>query len=482
MRPKDHVPATGVPDATAGTSDSAPPPSTLLSASPATSASTTDESSDSEDDAGGEDDDEDDLEDDDDSGRGCSAGSASSVALVAQLAIGGHVAVAPPLPWRSGGELEKLIAGLQLVRSLPSSAWKPSEEREVGALVPATMRETRNIRFAAEDSYNLKAFDQIDGHWPIGNPLPMPSWSSDDRPTLVVDTLWRYEEMVAVMETVLHQMLEETHYDTVHNYVDFYAAFRAKRMKNLRKFFQKYTPPVNRRHHMCVSLAMEIVTRLATIAPVFGDHLYLVSCEEAVDETSVYIENCFKYREITATTAKFTAEKEHALVAMKVRVAGREGMIVLDPGYHVARAVTIMQDHQYPHTGWFVQSEEGAVKREYAYTFSAHSVNFVEWSERVTRGSQETHEKSLVFVGKQYRTAIDVTVRRNLVYNFRSLLSRTAKGKVSAGIYFPVIEKCADAHVTLFYEDANGGQVKIKQKFGVFMPDEVSGRVDGGQY
>lgn len=355
--------------------------------------------------------------------------------------------------------LEKLIAGLQLVRQLPSLS-----SGNVGS-----------IRFAAEDSYNLEAFDQIDGHWPIGNPLPMPVWSMDanNRPTLVVDQLWRYEEMVAVIETVLHQMLEETHYDTVHNYADFYEAFRAKRMKNLKKFFQKYTPPVNRRHHMCVSLAMEVVTRLSAIAPVFGDHLYLVSCEEAVDGTKEYIDNCFRYKEITATTAKFTAEKEHALVAMKVRVAGRDGMIVLDPGYHVARAVTIMHDREYPHTGWFVQSEDEAVKREYSYAFSGYDGNFVEWAERTTRGVTETHEKSLVYVGQKYRTAIDVTVRRNLVYNFRSLLSRTAKGKVSAGIYFPVVEKAADAHFTLFYEDAAGKQVKSKQKFGVFMVEEV---------
>lgn len=362
------------------------------------------------------------------------------------------------------GGLEKLIAGLQLVRQqLPSAS--------SSLLMP--VNHVNHIRYAAEDSYNLKAFDQIDGNWPIGNPLPMPSWSMEDRPTLIVDTLCRYEEMVAVIETVLAQMLEQTHYDTIHNYVDFHGAFRAKRMKSLRKFFQKYTPPVNRRHHMCVSLAMEIVTRLAAIAPLFGEHLYLVSCEEAVDGTKEYIDNCFKYREITATTAKFTAEKEHALVAMKVRVAGRDGMIVLDPGYHVARAVTIMQDQEYPHTGWFVQSQEGVVKREYAYAFSAHSENFVEWAERTTRGTVETHEKSLVYVGKKYRTAIDVTVRRNLVYNFRSLLSRTAKGKVSAGIYFPVVEKGADAHVTLFYESPNGSQVKSKQKFGVFMAEEV---------
>lgn len=409
-----------------------------------------DESSDSEEE--GEDDDDDDIEG---SAIGWAAGSSA-------LSVVG--AGAPP-PTVAGkcvtNELEKLIAGLQLVRSLPSGCMLPSEVQN-------------KSWFAAEDSYNLEAFNQIDGAWPIGNPLPVPAWSPEERPRLIVDSLWRYEEMVAVIETVLHQMLEETHYDTVHNYVDFYSAFRAKKMKNLRKFFQKYTPPVNRRHHMCVSLAMEIVTRLSGIAPVFGDHLFLVSCEEAVDGTQVYIENCFNYREISATTAKFTAEKEHALVAMKVQVAGRDGMIVLDPGYHVARAVTIMQDQQYPHTGWFVQSEDSAVKREYSYAFTPYNLNFVEWAERTTRGNKESHEKSLVFVGKQYRTAIDVTVRRNLVYNFRSLLSRTAKGKVSAGIYFPVVEKGADAHFTMFYEDGSGSQAKIKQKFGVFMAEEVS--------
>lgn len=409
-----------------------------IASSSSSDASTVSSDSEEEDEDG-----EDDSQDDD----GCMAsplGSSGSVVLA-----GSGVT----------GDLEKLIAGLRLVR--PAVALGSS----IG----------NKIRFANEDSYNLEAFDQIDGSWPIKNPLPVPAWSSEERPTLIVDTLWRYEEMVAVIETVLAQMLEETHYDTVHNFVDFHSAFRAKRGKNLRKFFQKYTPPVNRRHHMCVSLAMEIVTRLAAIAPLFGDYLYLVSCEEAVDGTKEYIDNCFQYREITATTAKFTAEKEHALVAMKVRVAGRDGMIVLDPGYHVARAVTIMQDQEYPHTGWFVQSEEGVVKREYSYTFSAHSVNFVEWAERTTRGTQETHELSLVYVGKQYRTTIDVTVRRNLVYNFRSLLARTAKGKVSAGIYFPVVEKGADAHVTLFYESVNGSQVKSKQKFAVFLADEVSG-------
>lgn len=351
-----------------------------------------------------------------------------------------------------------------------------------GLMVPPHSSSAGTVRFAADDdSYNLTAFDQVEGNWPIGDPLPMPAWSvAEERPILIVDTLWRYEEMVAVMETVLHQMLEETHYDTVHNYADFYAAFRSRKTKNLRRFFQQYTPPVNRRHHMCVSLAMEVITRLAAIAPVFGSHMYLVSCEEAVDSTKEYIDNCYNVdgsRQMTAATAHFTAEKEHALVAMRVRVAGRDGLIVLDPGYHVARAVTVMRDQQYPHSGWFVQSEEGVVKREYCYAFSGSSEQFVEWQERTTRGGKESHERSLVYVGKKYRTAIDVTVRRNLVYNFRSLLSRSAKGRVLAGIYFPVVEKGQDAHLTLFYEDdVNGTQVKVKQKFAAFLTEEVRGR------
>lgn len=338
---------------------------------------------------------------------------------------------------------------------------------------PKITRKIGAVKWATEDAYNLEAFDQVEeGAWPIGHPLPLPIWASQDKPTFAVDTVWQYEDLVGITETILHHLLEETHYDTVHNYMDFYSAFRKTGMKSLRKFLRKYTPPVNRRHHMCVSLAMEIVARLTEVMPELGDHLYIVSCEESVESIQTYIETSTK----TVGGKKYSSEKEHALLVMKVRVAGRDGFMVLDPGYHVARAVTVMHDQCYPHTGWFTQSEDANCKREYSYELSAFSPAFIEWSEKTSRATTgQTQEKSLVYVERQYRTAIDVTVRRNLVYNFRSLLSRTAKGRVQAGIYFPVVSNAVDAHLTLFYDSMDGNeQVKIKQKFSAFREKEVS--------
>jgi hypothetical protein len=263
-----------------------------------------------------------------------------------------------------------------------------------------------------------------------------------------------------MVETTLQRLLEETHYDTVHNFEEFYKSFKRSHFADLPQFFQNYVPPINRKNHMCVSLAMETVTRLSAIHSWIGDYFFLVSCEEAIEISSIYVDH---FQE----TAGFTLEKEHTLLAMKVLVAGREGILLLDAGYHIARGVTVMKDQMYPHTGWFTQSDESTCKREYNYTFDPRSSNFIIWAERQTRESTQQHEMSLVYVGKAYRTAVDVTVRRNLVYNFRSLLSRNTKGRVCAGIYFPVVNS-ADAQLTLFYDGPNGTNVKIKQKFAIF--------------
>lgn len=259
-------------------------------------------------------------------------------------------------------------------------------------------------------------------------------------------------------------MLDETYYDTVHNFLDFHQSFRKTENKNLRKFFQNYDLPINRRHHMCVSLAMEIIARVAEIYPDVAEHFYLVSCEEAVEDSLAYVEHC---EEEGIENSVLNLEKEHSLVAMKVVVAGRNGILILDPGYHVARAVTVMVDKMYPHTGWFTQTDDVVCKREYSYAFSGNGTDFVEWKEKCTRGDKEKFEESVVFVDRPYKTAIDVTVRRNLVYNFRSLLTRNAKGRVCAGIYFPVLAN--DTHITLFYDVPNTEQsIKIKYKMSVF--------------
>lgn len=219
-----------------------------------------------------------------------------------------------------------------------------------------------------------------------------------------------------MIEVTLHRLLEETHYNTVNNFIDFHSSFKKSKTSDLRKFYQNYVPPINRRHHMCVSLAMEIVARIDDVCPNLSKHFYIVSCEEAVEAAKPYIDHC---EENGMENALSSLEKEHALIAMNINVAGREGLMIIDPGYHVARAVTVMKDQCYPHTGWFTQSDEPHCKREYCYTISSRSGDFIEWAERCTRGETETYELSLVYVKRPYRTAVDVTVRRNLVYNFR---------------------------------------------------------------
>lgn len=318
-----------------------------------------------------------------------------------------------------------------------------------------------------EDSYNLAKFDQTNGAWPIDSPLPLPKWSTKLAKPYVVDKVWQYEDLIGLIETKLQRMLEETHYNTANNFVDFHKTYRSTHSADpdLRTHFQNYTIPINRRHHMCVSLAMEIVSRLAEHYPHIAEHFYLVSCEEAVEESEAYVNHC---TEKNIEHAAPSLEKEHALVAMQIVVGGREGVLILDPGYHVARAVTVMKDQCYPHTGWFTQSDEPHCKREYSYVLSHHSANFITWTERVTRAGKQQYEMSVIYIERPYRTAIDVTVRRNLVYNFRSLLSRDAKGRVCAGLYFPVVPNPADAQVTLFYDSVNDTQVKQKFKFSSF--------------
>ncbi|CRK98790.1 CLUMA_CG012002, isoform A, partial [Clunio marinus] len=300
----------------------------------------------------------------------------------------------------------------------------------------------------------------------LPSPLPLPLWAKESKPTLNIEKLYAYEDLVALIDTTLQHMMEETHYNTVNNFIDFYQAFKASSFKNLREFFQIYSPPVNRRHHMCVSLAMEIVARIATLRPNIAEHFYLVSCEEAVEDTISYIENC---DEKSIEAAAWSLEKEHSLVAMKIMIAGREGLMIIDPGYHVARAVTVMKDQNYPHTGFFTQSDEPGCKREYCYTFSHMSDNFITWRERTTRNGQQKYEISLIYVDRPYKTAIDVTVRRNLVYDFRSLLSRDPKGRVFAGIYFPVVANATDSNITIFYDEGIDNKIlKTKVKFSAF--------------
>lgn len=51
-------------------------------------------------------------------------------------------------------------------------------------------------------------------------------------------------------------------------------------------------------------------------------------------------------------------------------------------------------------------------------------------------------------------------------------MSRDAKGRVCAGLYFPVSNGGGDSQLTLFYDGPNDSSVKVKQKFSTFRDEE----------
>lgn len=294
-------------------------------------------------------------------------------------------------------------------------------------------------------------------------PLPLPVWAHYESPALTVQSVEQYEELAGSVELETQRLLREHCYDTIGNFLRFYKDYVTSGECILDRFYSKYQPLITQGHHTCVGLGFELLHRLRGLNkrfPGIASGLYLVSCEETIGDVDSYV---------GGPPAADSGEKEHVLVCLKIEIAGRRGVMLLDPGYHVARVITVMEDKSYPHTGWFVQSDEPDCKKEYNYFLCASDPDYVEWHERKTRpGALERIQVALIYVARPYLTAIDVTERRNLVYNFRSLLARDTKGHVTAGIYFPVVLDMNNAQTfTIFYQTSNGKK-RVKMAFSKF--------------
>lgn len=83
---------------------------------------------------------------------------------------------------------------------------------------------------------------------------------------------------------------------------------------------------------------------------------------------------------------------------------------------------------------------------------------YVQWS--VWNGSLKP-ETNLVYIGASYHSPVCVTERRNLVYNFRSLLATDNKGHLLAGVYF---KAALQSTFTLFCDDDQDVTVKLRTK------------------
>ncbi|XP_024946376.1 uncharacterized protein LOC107273256, partial [Cephus cinctus] len=304
---------------------------------------------------------------------------------------------------------------------------------------------------------------QARGPWIRGVPLPLPVWAHYESPALTVNTVEQYEELAGSVELETQRLLREQRYDTVGNFLRLYRDYAASGESTLDRFYRKYQPLIIHGQHTCVGLGFELLRRLCALDKRFSgmaNGLYLVSCEETIGDIAGYV---------GGPPAADSGEKEHVLVCLKIEIAGRRGVLLLDPGYHVARVITVMADKLYPHTGWFTQSEEPSCKKEYNYSLCTQDTDYVEWHERETRpGALERTQVALIYVARPYLTAIDVTERRNLVYNFRTLLARDTKGHVTAGIYFTVtLDLKNEQTFTIFHQTGNGKK-RVKMPFSKF--------------
>lgn len=105
--------------------------------------------------------------------------------------------------------------------------------------------------------------------------------------------------------------------------------------------------------------------------------------------------------------------------------------------------------------GWFTQSNENNCRKEYNYKFDFDNEDYVLWEVKESRpGAAVKVIGNLVFVGVPYLAPVDVTERRNLVYEFKCLVSRNQEGRLIAGIYFP-ISKNGTEKFTIFYQERN---------------------------
>lgn len=282
-----------------------------------------------------------------------------------------------------------------------------------------------------------------------------PCWSQT-RPDIVsFGTVAEYEALAVGVEMVVQKLLQEQPYNTIGNILRFYKSYKSSEQP-LTSYFKNLNATLTPNQHTCVGLGLILLSRINALYPHLAGKCYIASSEEDIDQVPLYFSR-------PPWNPHDATEKEHVVVACRIKVGSREGVLLLDPGYHIARVITVMKDHSYPHTGWFRHTEEAWVQRDYCYSFPENTSDYVEWEIKETRPNKSPYlMTNSVFVGSNYLSAVSVTEKRNLVYYYRSLLSRNTKGEVTSGVHFAIEHLSANPVVNIIY--TNGKGIKSRGK------------------
>lgn len=360
-----------------------------------------------------------------------------------------------------------------------SVTWCSSSGYHSQALRPFTTTNTTSeasliLPFGGEDEDDDSDDSDDDSawgedEWPLERPLPLPEWGCG-RPSLVFPTMQDYRRFISRVSTRLRRALALQPYDSVSNFVMFAEEYKASEFSSLQDFYRYYDPPLVSGRYTCVGLAADLASRLADLEghyPGFKDSIYQVSCEEEVteDEVADIIST-----EEPSPSASF---KEHVLLCVRIRVEGRAGVVLLDPGYHVPCPVTVMEDGLAPHSGPVeTATARSDVQRIYTYNFPSNSSSYVVWEVEERRGGKSKFTRSLVHVSRPYLSGVDVTERRNLAYPFKTLLGRDAAGKFTAGFYFVIKPSSPSSTTVSFFHNVNGEMKHVKKSLDYFLQNE----------
>lgn len=292
-------------------------------------------------------------------------------------------------------------------------------------------------------------------------PLPRALWGQPL--TRYSMSLAEHNVLTQSIKKILSQVLKTNDYNSVNNFILFHEEYLKSNVPFI-DFYDSYHPPIVPYRHTCVGLGLELIRRMEVLDREhrgLSKATSLLSCEEAVKNIRHYVTSATGPHEFPHVSA----EKEHVMVGVRILVDGREGVMIADPGYHVGRVVTVMNDELYPHTGLFVQHDSELMVKEYDYSVNSINKDYVEWHEREYKNGRYKYQISLVYIGRPYLTAIEVTEKRNIVYTFKSQLRRDSRGNIIAGYYFPLAPDLETATFTVFV----GLQAKAKYKFSDFI-------------
>ncbi|CAG2111483.1 unnamed protein product [Medioppia subpectinata] len=285
--------------------------------------------------------------------------------------------------------------------------------------------------------------------------LDVPEWADHELLEARFPELNLFEEFTMECEHTLQQELVTYDYNTFTAFVRMYRNYRRAADHTgvpLIDYLSKYRSRVERDSMSCVGMSVALVKRLRQQYPRFARSVGLVSCEEAVRDAGAY------------SIKSANNVKEHNLVCVRVLVEGRRrGYVLLDPGYHVSRPIVVMEDKQYPHTGWFTSSSNPKVRKDYCYELLDDQ--YIGWRVKEWRNGVLEEWMNLVYVKKAFAKCLTITEKRSLIYAMKSLVVRNRKGPV-AGLYSWLETKS----VTLFYEE-NGCRVQKKVDVGDIAED-----------